>query len=68
LYCTQLWANLVSAPLSSVPNETPFKEVTMVADLMLVAGIVAGTYIGGIAFALGFFLYMTPSCMWEKRD
>jgi hypothetical protein len=42
--------------------------MTMVADLMLVAGIVAGTYIGGIAFALGFFLYMTPSCMWEKRD
>ena len=40
----------------------------MVADLMLVAGIVCGTYIGGNAIALAFFLYMTPSCMWEKRD
>ena len=39
----------------------------MVADLMLVAGIVCGTYIGGTAIALCFFLYMTPSCMWEKK-
>ena len=39
----------------------------MVTDLLLVAGVVAGTYIGVNAIAIAFFLYMTPSCMWEKK-